>query len=62
MAPAEKSVGDPAVRPDDPAHSPSDTNDVVPQHSLPQNWSKTRRWLIVLAMSLTSLMVYVPWF
>jgi len=70
MAPVEKSIGDPAVgvlpvsaqaqtgtHPDEPAHP--DTDGVVPQHLLPQNWSRTRRWLIVLALSLTSLMVYV---
>lgn len=27
---------------------------------LPQNWSKTRKWLILIALSLMSLMVYVP--
>ncbi|KAH8770804.1 major facilitator superfamily domain-containing protein [Diaporthe sp. PMI_573] len=68
MAPVEESAGDPAVgvlpvseqaqtgtQLDEPAHL--DTDGVVPQHSLPQNWSRTRRWFIVLALSLTSLMV-----
>ncbi|KAI9647880.1 hypothetical protein NHQ30_004268 [Ciborinia camelliae] len=32
-------------------------NGVVPETSLPQNWSSMRKWLIVLASSLTSLMV-----
>lgn len=40
---------------DEPREEAAD--DVVPRHSLPQNWSSTRRWLIVLALSFTSLMV-----
>lgn len=40
--------------------SAPEIDSMVPSHALPQNWSSTRRWLIVLALSLTSLMVYVP--
>lgn len=47
------------TQPDQAAHPDTDLDGVVPQDSLPQNWSKTRRWLIVLALSFTSLMVYV---